>query len=199
MVLLKNDGVLPFEKGKRVAVFGKAQIDWINAVQACIPTKYEVSLLDALEGAQKNGEIYVFDQLAAFYKDYFEKQMEDIEEYNRTAVEKAKSAKNIEEPQLPAALLDKAAEFADTAIIVVCRRGGENNDRQPEDFELTKRERAMIDSVCKKFENVVALLNIGAPMETDWIKENHRLGGRFSRVIPVWRAEMQCATYCWAR
>ncbi len=176
MVLLKNEGVLPFEKGRKIAVFGKAQIDWINAVQKCIPTKYEIDLLEALADAQKSGEIEVFEDITDFYRKEYEKQKTEIEAYNRETIEVKKSVNDITEPEFPTAIADKAAEIADTAVIVICRCGGENNDRKVETFELTENERLMIEGVCSRFKKVVALLNIGSPIETDWIKENDQMG-----------------------
>lgn len=176
MVLLKNEEILPLGRGERIAVFGKAQIDWINAVQNCIPIKYEISLLDALNDAENNGELQIFGDISDFYRDEYKKQKTEIEEYNRESIETKRSMNDISEPEFPAELADKAAEFADTAVIVICRRGGENNDREPETFELTQNEKLMIEGVCTRFEKVVALLNIGSQIETDWIKENERLG-----------------------
>ncbi|MBR5506813.1 MAG: glycoside hydrolase family 3 C-terminal domain-containing protein, partial [Clostridia bacterium] len=176
MVLLKNEGILPFEKGTKIAVFGKAQIDWINAVQNVIPTKYQISLLDALTDAKKKGEIEVFEDITDYYREEYEKQKTEMEEYNRIAIETRMSVNDISEPHFPIELADKAAEFADVAIVVICRRGGENNDRKVETFELTENERLMIEGVCARFEKVVALLNIGSQIETDWIKENDKMG-----------------------
>ena len=138
MVLLKNEGILPFEKGTKIAVFGKAQIDWINAVQNVIPTKYQISLLDALTDAKKKGEIEVFEDITDYYREEYEKQKTEMEEYNRIAIETRMSVNDISEPHFPIELADKAAEFADVAIVVICRRGGENNDRKVETFDLNK-------------------------------------------------------------
>ncbi len=177
VVLLKNNGVLPFGRGTKIAVFGKAQVDWINAVQNCIPAKYQITLLDALFEAKKNGEIEIFEELTDFYRNEYKNQKSEIEEYNREAIEIKRSVNDISEPNFPAELANKAAEFADAAVIVICRRGGENNDRKKEAFDLTERERMMIDGVCGRFKRVVAILNIGSQIETDWIKGNDKIGG----------------------
>ena len=50
MVLLKNDGLLPFAKGQKVAVFGKAQADYVKGGGGSgdVSTPYIRSLLDGL-------------------------------------------------------------------------------------------------------------------------------------------------------
>ncbi|MBR5507241.1 MAG: glycoside hydrolase family 3 C-terminal domain-containing protein, partial [Clostridia bacterium] len=176
MVLLKNEGVLPIAKGNRVAVFGKAQFDWIDEVANCIPKKYSVRLLDGLHKAQDDGELEIFEGTEIFYRNYIDNHNKKLEDYSREAIEITRQMKYPQEPDIPEMLMKSAVEYTDTAIIVLCRRGAESDDRKPEDFYLSQNEKNLIDSVCENFSKVIALLNMGAQIETDWIKENDRLG-----------------------
>ena len=68
-VLLKNEGaLLPFEKGTKIAVFGKAQIDYVkggggsgNTIVSYVRNIYQGLNL-------KNDKIEVFDKLSLFIK-----------------------------------------------------------------------------------------------------------------------------------
>lgn len=166
MVLLKNKGILPLKRGSKVAVFGKAQADHVTGEHARFSTAHVCSILEGL----KAGDFDIFEELAQFYRDACTCR-------DPKAVLRSWERGAVAEPEVPQELLRQAADFTDTAIMILCRRQGEDADRKPEEFYLTAGEKAMIDAVCGAFSNVVVLLNIGSAMETAWIEDNPKIGG----------------------
>lgn len=185
MVLLENDGTLPLKKEQPVALFGKASVDYVKGGGGSgdVYCKYSHGLYDGLKA--KGVEIY--EPLISFYRDDLEKQYATGRVPGMTA-----------EPQLSAELINGAAKFTDTAIILINRFSGEGWDRSdieycnevdpwklevsmpkisgeifPDgDFYLTKEEKQMIDSVKQNFKKVIAVLNIGGVMDLGWLKDD---------------------------
>ena len=76
-VLLKNEhSLLPLAKGTRLAVFGKAQIDYIQ-VGGGSGIVYPAYTRNIYQGLQmKKGQVEVFHELSLYYEEYF-KQFAD--------------------------------------------------------------------------------------------------------------------------
>jgi len=167
MVLLKNDGILPLERGTKVAVFGKAQIDYVKGGGGSgeVFCKYIRNINDGLKCKEEEGKVEVFDKLADFYKK------------NLTYGEKKLPGFSVE-PELPEHLVKEAREYTNTAVITICRYSGEAWDRssQKGDFYLSDAEEKMVDTVCKNFENIVVVLDVGGLVDTEWFKENDKIG-----------------------
>ena len=198
MVLLKNDGrVLPLKPAAKVAVFGKGSFDYVKGGGGSgdVYTSYIRNLPEGLEmtGAE------VFRPLSEFY---------------RTYVEKCYSEGNVpgmmEEPELPGNLLEEAAGYTDTAIVVFSRFSGEAWDRCgadrpktdipegqlvmqaarifPEgDFYLSSREKAVLSLVAGRFSKVIAVLNTGGVVDTSWIRDDDRV----SAALLAWQGGME--------
>ena len=168
MVLLENNGVLPLKDVKKVAVFGCTSYDFIagGTGSGNVNRAYTVSLLDGLKNAgfevdESKKDVYLkhiaqeeaafkatlTDQLSAFYP------MPRPTELVPSASELAASAKG-----------------NDIAIITFGRNSGEFFDRTSADFELSARERELLNKVTAAFhaqgKKVVVVLNIGGVIET---------------------------------
>lgn len=186
MVLLKNEkGTLPLKKGSKVALFGKATVDYVKGGGGSgeVTTAYSRSLYDGLQ--QLGEEVSVFRELIDFYKEDIKKQY-DAEKVPGMTVE----------PKVPVELLRKARAYTDTAIISICRFSGEGWDRKSVrdtqnerltdgeremtdmsadlfengDFYLTNAEAAMVETVKNAFEKVIVVLNVGGMVDTEWFK-----------------------------
>ncbi|MCR5678119.1 MAG: glycoside hydrolase family 3 C-terminal domain-containing protein [Agathobacter sp.] len=185
MVLLKNDGILPLSKEKNLAVFGKAAVDYVKGGGGSgdVYCKYVHSLVDGLTA---RGAL-LYKPLIRFYEDELKVQYENGRCPGMTA-----------EPALTKELIDGAAAFADTALIVINRFSGEGWDRSsiecnnefnpwetetsmpkiagqifPDgDFYLTKEEITMIECVKERFGRVVAVLNIGGVIDLRWLNDD---------------------------
>ncbi len=180
IVLLKNnDGVLPLKKGTKVAVFGKAQIDYVKGGGGSgdVYCSYVRNIYD---GLKTKSDIEVYDSLSLYYKDYVEKA------YNM-------GYKNglFDEADIPDALLKLASEFTDTAIITINRFSGEGSDRKGDGtdpyFELSQKEKNMAEAVCANFKNVIVLLNTGAMIDTSWFSDNDKI----KAAVMIWQGGME--------
>ena len=168
-VLLKNtNGFLPLAKGKKVAVFGNAQIDYVKGGGGSgdVFTPYVRNIYEGLQF--KRDKITVFHSLSLFYEDYVKKAYQSGGENGR-----------LTEPEIPENLLLEAASFTDTAIITLCRFSGEDWDQYNNDdnkyFDLENEEKKMVRDVFDHFENVIVLLNVGAMIDTAWFAENDKV------------------------
>ena len=77
MVLLKNEGgILPFASGTRLAVFGKAQADYVKGGGGSGDTTvaYVRSILDGLEEKQAEGRLALFAPLSDYYREHVAQQ-----------------------------------------------------------------------------------------------------------------------------
>lgn len=163
-VLLKNEGILPFPRGQKLAVFGKAQADYVRGGggSGVVYTPYSRSLLEGLEIEEKDGCVTLFPDTGFFYRDYVARQYGS-----------GKQPGQLTEPEVPQTLLKDAAVFTDTAIITICRFSGEGWDRTGNaydgDFYLSHEEEAMVEAVRMHFPKVCVVLNVGGMMDTAWL------------------------------
>lgn len=181
IVLLKNsDNVLPLKKGAKIAVFGKAQIDYVKGGGGSgdVHCEYVRNIYEALK--LKDAE--VFDSLSLYYKDEVEKAYK-------------LGCKNgmLTEIEIPENILLGAKEFTDTAIITINRYSREEEDRRNDGtdtyFYLSPEEKKMVETVENNFKKVIVLLNTGAMTDTSWFADNDRI----SASLMIWQGGMEGA------
>jgi len=179
-VLLKNDGTLPLKKENTVAVFGKAQYDYVFAGGGSghVYCEYVRNIYEGLLLKAGEGKISLYDGIYDYYKEYVEKQ------YGEGILRG-----QVLEPTLSEEQVIKAKEKADVAIVTICRFSTEGRDRESVkgDFYLSDEEENMILAVCKYFDKVVAILNVGGIIDTNWIKDNDKI----SAALVVWNGGME--------
>ena len=196
IVLLKNDNnALPLKKGTKVAIFGTAQIDYIkggggSGIVYCEYTR------NIYQGMKLKCDIEVYDPLSLFYEARVSDAIRNGELAGRdtTVARKLGYLKgNITEPKIPEDLLAEAKAFTDTAIITICRYSAEYFDRYNDGtetyFDLSAEEKAMVDTVCENFENVIVLLNTGAMIDTSWFADNKKINA----ALMIWQGGMEGA------
>ena len=208
MVLLKNDNsVLPVKKGTRVALFGKAGADYVKGGGGSgdVTVEYVRNLIDGMRVKEQEDKVFLYEPLNEFYEDQVRQQ------YAQGIVPGMTS-----EPALPESLLRGAADFADLAVISICRFSGENWDRTTEldsgrktrtelsgiegalldragqvfergDFYLSAAEERLVDQVKGLFEKVVIVLNTGGTISTSWFAQDPAV----SSVLMAWQAGME--------
>lgn len=202
MVLLKNEKeLLPFEKGSKLALFGKACFDYVKGGGGSgdVTVDYVVNLYDGLKSL--GGHVSLCEELADFYRKDVKRQYDGGAEPGMTA-----------EPALPEELLMKARAFTDTAVISICRFSGEGWDRKSSfddkkevsekedglltksralfehgDFYLSEKEAEMVCQVKKHFERIVVVLNVGGVVDTAWFAQEDKI----SSVLMTWQAGME--------
>lgn len=184
-VLLKNDGgALPLDAGRRVAVFGRVQVDTFhcgNGSGGEVRAPYRISIL---EGLRANPNIRVDEELAAFYEAWTR---------DNPAEEGTWGNWPRFHPEMPL-IPEIAARFAernDTALVVIGRAAGEERECLLEEgsYFLTQEERAMLKTVSAAFRRVVVLLNIGNIMDMSWIEEFDP-----DAVLLVWQGGMEAGS-----
>ena len=183
MVLLKNENdTLPLKRGSRVAVFGKAQADYVKGGGGSGDTTvaYVRSLAQGLRIKQDEGKIEVFEPLERFYAENVRAQYDAGATPGKTR-----------EPILSGELVEQARAFTDTAIITICRFSGEDYDRtgQPHDgdYFLSFDEEHMVRRVLAAFSRVIVVLNTGGMMDTLWFKEQPSIGA----ALLAWQGGME--------
>lgn len=191
MVLLKNeDYALPLAKGEKIALFGKATIEYIKGGGGSgdVHCPYIHNVYDGF----KTKDVSVYMPLVDFYRDYVERESVNIptqEQINATwdivnAMEFCTkrddmtydtfASMHVKEPSVPDELIKSAAEFADTAIITLSRFSAEGVDRRPipGDYYLSDIEKDLIDKAGELFSKVVIVINSGAVIDCEYFAEN---------------------------
>ena len=170
-VLLKNEGgVLPFSLGARLAVFGKAQHDYVKGGGGSgdVTTAYVRTVWDGLVQKEQEGKLSLFRPLSEFYRSFVEQQYAA-----------GLQPGGLPEPVLPDGLLEQARRSADTAVLVFCRFSCEGRDRTARpgdgDFYLSASEQALVEAVKGAFPRIVVVLNIGAVMDVSWFAREPRI------------------------
>ncbi len=183
-VLLKNDGALPLNKEKEVAVFGRCQLDWFYVGYGSggdVNAPYHVDLVDGLRNAGLALNAEVLNAYETWTRQ--EDNMADHGWWGHWPM-------NYPEMPLEAALVQKAAQTAETALVVIGRAAGEDreNTLTKGSFYLTDEERAMLDTVTAAFSRVAVLLNIGNIMDMAWTEA---YGDKLSALMIVWQSGME--------
>ena len=180
-VLLKNNnGLLPLKKGTKIAIFGKAQIDYIKGGGGSgdVHCEYVRNIYEGLK--LKSDKITVFDKLSLYY-----------ESVCKDAYLKGEKPGLFDEVKIPENLLKEAKEFTDTAIITINRYSAEGTDRKNDGkdtyFNLSENEKNMVNTVCDNFKNVIILLNTGAMIDTSWFAYNDKI----SSALMIWQGGME--------
>ncbi len=179
IVLLKNnDKILPLAKGTKVAIFGKAQIDYVKGGGGSGDV-HSAYVRNIYEGLKLSEKVEIFDALSLFYQ-----------EQVLAAYKNGEQPSMLTEPGVPEELLAKARAFTDTAIITINRYSSEFWDRMGDGsdpyFELSLGEKEMVASVCDSFAKVIVLLNTGAMIDTAWFEVSDKISGEYGHRSQRW-------------
>lgn len=173
IVLLKNeDNILPLET-KKVNVFGAAScaIAFAGAAgSGAVRSSDAVGFYDALENA---GIEYNKDLYNAYAKYTGTRFNLGIISYVITVLKQFFGGGQSEMPvnKISDSLMKKAAEYSQTAIIVIGRVGTEMKDLSIEDLNLTDDEKGMIEKVCSEFSDVIVVFNISNITDMSWLED----------------------------
>ena len=158
MVLLKNNGTLPF-KGKKLALFGVGAIDTIvcGTGSGYAFSPYKVTVMQGLQDA--GVEITSSAWLDKYKKD---QKLAAKSGKKLSIIDKRWSGIVPEAVESPITAEDlKAASDADTAVYVIRRTTGENFDRKAEkgDYYLSDIEKKNLLAVAGHFAHTIVVLN----------------------------------------
>ncbi len=203
MVLLKNDKkVLPFAKGTRLALFGKASFDYVKGGGGSgdVTVSYTRNLYEGL--TMQKDKVTVMTELSDFYRENVKAQYKEGRVPGMTV-----------EPEIPEELLQKAKAYTDTAVITICRFSGEGWDRKSVvntenkniwaseeemakrsaeifengDFYLTEAEKKMVEKVKSSFDKVVLVMNVGGMVDSSWFVQDEDI----QSVLLAWQGGIE--------
>ena len=184
IVLLKNNGVLPWNTKKMVngqwstfnvktvALFGENSYNFLSGGvgSGCVHTPYVVDMVEGL----KNAGIKSSETLTDIYRKYINYARLKFQ-YERHPAKwfqtEAMGPQKYPEIALNAIAIDKEVKSADAAIITIGRQAGEGIDRDLEtEFNIIPEERQLIIDVCQAFhaagKPVIVIINSGSVIET---------------------------------
>ena len=179
IVLLKNDQqALPLQDGAKIAVFGRSQFNYYKSGTGSgglVNTTYVVGILDALE---QSGKYEINQGLKNTYSEWIKLNPFD---YGKGWASEPWSQK---EMPLAKEVVEEARKESDTAIIIIGRTGGEDQDQkaEPGSYYLTETEEQMLEYVCETFEKSIVLLNVGGIIDMKWVEKYNP-----SAVLYVWQ------------
>ena len=162
-VLLLNKHTLPLTNVKHVALYGNASYDLIagGTGSGNVNRAYTISLVEGMRNAGCHVDETVINQYSPYLDEYYKKNPKPGPLDLRALV-------------LPEEMeLDVTPEQVaqnDVAIITLSRVSGEGKDRTESHYNLTQKERDLLQKVCKAYhqagKKVVVVLNVGGVMET---------------------------------
>ncbi len=167
-VLLRNENhALPFEKGAKVAVFGRSQFNYYKSGTGSgglVNTGRVPNITEALE---ESGDVAVDQEVKAVYEAWIQDHPFDVGQ--GWAAEPWYQ----EEMPLDQAVVEKAAAANDAALVILGRTAGEDKDNSAAEgsYLLAEAERQMLETVCKGFPRVAVVLNTGGILDMKWVEE----------------------------
>ena len=186
IVLLKNNGVLPFRTEgnlspltshhspliKTVALFGENSYDFLSGGtgSGCVHPPYVVDMLQGLENAGIKSSATLTD-IYRKYIDYARIKFQAERHPAKWFQTEYMGQQKYPEISLSPIAIDKEVKAADAAIITIGRQAGEGIDRDIDtEFNLIPEERSLIVDVCNAFhaagKPVIVIINSGSVIET---------------------------------
>ncbi len=171
MVLLENNGALPFDAGvKSVAAFGNTSYDFIagGTGSGDVNEAYTISLIQGLENAG-----YAIDGgLQETYATYMKETKAKADRPDNFLAAMMGGKIPVPEMDLNPSITKAMAAKTDIALITIGRNAGEGGDREAKegDFYLNSAEKNLIKNVSAAFhaegKKVVVILNVSGVIET---------------------------------
>jgi len=179
MVLLKNDGALPF-RTKKVALYGPGASMTIKGGTGSgeVNERHSVTILEGMEdrGFAISTKKWIQDfenQYAEAERAYKEEKKKRVNIFKMDSIMQM-LFDNFRSPVgLPITDADVLSSDTDSCIYVVSRQAGEGGDRKAEkgDFFLMDEELAAIRFCAEKYEKFVLVINCGSAMDMAFADE----------------------------
>ena len=183
IVLLKNNGVLPFKSDDVVSVFGRVQNDYFYVGYGSggdVKPPYRISLM---EGLKQNGKVAINEDLASIYSQWSKDNPPDEGFWGHWPM-------NFPEMPISAETVQEARAKSKVALVVIGRAAGEDREQKLKkgSFLLTNDERALLDKVTAEFSKVVVLLDTGNVIDMSWTEE---YADKLSAILIAWQGGME--------
>ena len=157
IVLLKNEkGALPLQKEEEISVFGRIQLNYYKSGTGSGGMVNVSKVTGILDGLLEAG-VSVNEELLEIYKNWSKENPYDLG--NGWGGEPWSQ----KEMPLTDELVEKAAKRSKTALVIIGRTAGEDQDNRNEEgsFLLTSAEKEMLRLTRRYFEKMVVVLNVG--------------------------------------
>lgn len=167
IVMLKNDNnALPLDMSKTVSVFGRIQLHYYKSGTGSGGMVNVSKVTGIVDGLAEAG-VKINEKLRDIYRKWDEENPFDQgggwggEPWNQ------------KEMPLDDSIAEEAASVSETAIVIIGRTAGEEQDARLEEgsYLLTSVELDMLRKVRKYFKKVVVLLNVGGLIDLEQILE----------------------------
>ena len=169
IVLLKNEnGVLPLKSGTKISVFGRSQLDYNTGGTGSGGSVNVLYVADILNSLRKKLKIKVNEELAAVYEEWIKNN--PISTGLGVWAARPHFQK---EMTVTSEIAAKAAEHSETALIIIGRTAGEEQDNFNGEgsYRLTQQEHLMLKNVTDVFDKTVVLLNTSNIIDMKWVDE----------------------------
>lgn len=164
IVLLEHDGMLPLKRNEKVAVFGRAQFEYIKSGSGSgglVVCPYVTNIGDELKR-------YVSVDMRA--EEYYRKWIAKHPYDNGDNWEIPQSQ---QEAPIDEKFVEKLSAENEKAVIVISRLCGEAFELKTEKggYYLSDEEDRTISLATKHFKHVCVVLNTGNPVDMRWVKK----------------------------
>ena len=175
ITLLENDGALPLAEGSRISVFGQDSVDPVygGGGAGSVDASRAVDLGEGLAqaGFDVNPTLWDFYETGPGVE--YRKTTPDVYGVGAYAVNEVPRDVYTDE------VVESFADYADAAVVVIGRSGGETADLSSEPGEngyaylqIDEDERDMIALATESFDDVVVVLNTSNPVELGVLEDS---------------------------
>lgn len=185
IVMLKNDNsALPLNKFDEVAVFGRIQLNYYKSGTGSGGMVNVSKVISIVDGLLESG-VNVNKELLNVYKKWDSENPFDVGE--GWGMEPWSQV----EMKLDDELVKKIAATSKTAIVIIGRTAGEEQDNHLGEgsYLLTADEKEMLDKVRSSFDKVIVLLNVGNIIDMSYFDKC-----KPDAVLYVWQGGMTGGT-----
>lgn len=166
IVMLKNENqTLPLAAGAKVSVFGRIQLHYYKSGTGSGGMVNVARVINVIDGLKATGRVEINEELLSVYE-----QWDLTHPFDRGEGWGSEPWAQEEMP-LSDEVASQAAAVSDTAIVILGRTAGEEQDNQEEKgaWLLTDTEDAMLSTVRRHFKKMVVLLNVGGILDMSFI------------------------------
>lgn len=182
-VLLENNGVLPLKKNTVVSLFGRTYSDYFYVGYGSggdVNRPYNINLAEGIENCEY---LKLNEELHKVYTDWTEKNPVSHGYWAHWPL-------RYEEMPLTDEIVSNARKNSETAVVTIGRSSGEDRDCDLANgsYYLHDEEIGMLNMICKYFDNIIVLLNVGSIIDMSWVKH---YGDKIGAVMYVWQGGME--------
>lgn len=182
-VLLKNENILPLQKGTTVSMFGRTYRDYFYVGYGSGGDVIRAYNIDLNEGIRNCPDLNINEALDEIYAEWIEKNPVSHGYWAHWPLRYAEMPLNDD-------IVSNARKNSDVAVVTIGRSSGEDRDCELANgsYYLHDEEIDMLDIVTKHFDKVVVLLNVGNVIDMSWTK---RYTNKIGAIMYVWQGGME--------